>query len=414
MATCAKHVRLINTMNTVLTALTAAALITPTEFIGEGVVIIRDGMIEAAGARAAIEIPVAATVKEYENGILAPGLIDLHIHGAGGHDLMEATPASSEAVERVLAQHGVTSYLPTTLTAPVDLTLRALEFLANEIEKNSALRNSKAKRGTQNGERARPAGIHMEGPFLSHAKRGVHPPEQLQQPSLALFERFWQAARGHIKLMTIAPELEGAAELITEATKRGVCCSLGHSDAKTAPARAATAAGARHATHTFNAMRPLDHREPGILGVVLSSRELFADIIADGVHVEPSVIEMFVRLKGPERAVLITDALSATGMGDGRYRLGDFEIIVRGPLCTNAQGTIAGSVLTLDQAVRNVMSFTGMELPQAVRLASLNPARSAQLGGKGELVAGADADIVVLNSSGEVIDTIFGGVVGRN
>ncbi|MBV8207126.1 MAG: N-acetylglucosamine-6-phosphate deacetylase [Acidobacteria bacterium] len=384
-----------------LLALTASALITPREVVSDGVVIVRDGTIEAVGTRAQIEIPVAARVENYESGILAPGYIDLHIHGGAGHDLMEAAPVATEAVERLLAQHGVTSYLPTTLTAPVDLTLRALEFLAAEIEAAAA--------DQSRSDRACPAGIHMEGPFLSHAKRGVHPPEYLQPASVELFQRFWEAARGHIRLLTIAPELPDAAELISVATRQGITCSLGHSNALAAEAQAGVAAGARHATHTFNAMRPLDHREPGILGVVLGSPELYADIIADGVHVEPSVIDMFLRLKGPERAVLITDALSATGMGEGRFRLGDFEIDVRGPVCRDLNGTIAGSVLTLDVAVRNIMAFTGWELPAAVRLASLNAARSAQLAGRGELVAGAVADIAVLTPAGEVMETICGG-----
>lgn len=383
-----------------LLALTSSALITPTELVRNAVLIIRDGKIEAVGSRDQLEIPIAARVEDYESGIIAPGYVDLHIHGGGGHDLMEATPAASKTVERVLLAHGVTSYLPTTLTAPTDLTLRALDFLASGIERANA---------EDHEGRTRPVGIHMEGPFLSHAKRGVHPPADLQTPSVDLFNRFWQASRGHIKLLTIAPELPHAPELIAEATRRGVTCSLGHSNANTAEARAGVQAGARHATHTFNAMRPLDHRNPGILGTVLTNPAVYADIIGDGFHVDPSIVDLFLRLKGPERAVLITDALSATGMGDGRYKLADFEVEVHGVECRDLNGTIAGSVLTLDAAVRNVMTFAGWELPESVRLASLNPSRSAHLGGKGELTPGADADIIVLTSTGEVIETIIGG-----
>jgi len=383
----------------VLLALTASALITPTELVPDALLIIRDGKIEAVGSREQLEVPLAARVEDYESGILAPGYIDLHIHGAAGHDLMDTTPAGMKAIEHMLSAHGVTSYLPTTLTASVDLTVKALDFLAGYIE--SAAENAE--------DRTRPVGIHMEGPFLSHAKRGVHPPQQLQTPSIDLLDRFWQASRGHIKLITIAPELPNAPELIAEATHRGVTCSLGHSNAIAAEARAGIAAGACHATHTFNAMRPLDHREPGILGVVLTTPELYADIIADGVHVDPAIIQLFLRAKGPDRAVLITDALSATGMGDGRYKLADIEIEVRGPVCRDLNGTIAGSVLTLDLGVRNIMNYAGWELAETVRLASMNPARSAQLAGKGELVAGADADVIVLTPTGEVIETICGG-----
>jgi len=384
-----------------ITAFTAAELFTPLDCIRDGVVLVEDGKISALGSRDTIAIPQGAGIEDYENGVLAPGLVDIHIHGGAGHDVMEATPEALTAVERSIASHGVTSYFPTTITAPVETTLRALNQLAGAIERRASHIEP---------DRASPAGIHMEGPFLSYAKRGVHPPEYLTPPALNLFERFWQAARGHIKIMTIAPELPGAVELISEAARRGVVCSLGHSDAQTADTRAAIRAGARHATHTFNAMRALDHREPGILGVVLSDPRLTADIICDGVHVDPAMVELFLKVKGAERAVLMTDALSATGMGDGRYRLGTFEVDVSGPLCLRGK-TLAGSVLTLDAAVRNVIEFAGWELHAAIRLATLNPARVAALSSKGRLAPGADADLVVLTRTGEVIETICGGVV---
>jgi len=255
--------------------------------------------------------------------------------------------------------------------------------------------------------RARPLGIHLEGPFISHRRRGVHPPEDLLTPSLAAFERFWQAARGHIRVMTIAPELPGAIEVITEAAKRGVCVSLGHSDADLTAARAGVAAGARHATHTFNAMRPLDHRDPGIMGEVLTDSRLSADIIADGIHLDPVIVQLFLRAKGPDAAVLITDATAATGMPDGRYRLGSLEVEVKDGKCTNG-GNLAGSVLTMDLAVRNVMKFAQWDLQQAVRLATLNPARVAGLD-DGWLKPGAPADLVVLSAKGEVKNTIIHG-----
>jgi N-acetylglucosamine-6-phosphate deacetylase len=305
-------------------------------------------------------------------------------------------------MERLLAQHGVGGYLPTTITAPVEQTLAALERLAHAIESRNV---APGERG-----RARPLGIHMEGPFLSHAKRGVHPPESLLPPTIAMFNRFWEAARGQIRLMTIAPETEGAQEVIAEASRRGVCVSLGHSDANQEVARTAIDKGARHATHTFNAMRALDHREPGILGVVLSDDRLTADIIADGIHVDPAMIKLFIKAKGAAGAILITDALSATGMPDGHYRLGALELEVKGGRCTS-RGILAGSVLTLDRAVRNAMQFAGCDLQQAVRFASLNPAKAAGLEKNGVLQPGAHADIVVLNRSGEVRKTILNGNV---
>jgi N-acetylglucosamine-6-phosphate deacetylase len=219
----------------------------------------------------------------------------------------------------------------------------------------------------------------------------------------------WQAARGHVRMITIAPEIHGAIEVIAEAAKRNVCVSIGHSDSQLATARDAVAAGARHATHTFNAMRPLDHREPGIIGEVLSDDSITADLIADGIHVSPEVVKVFLHSKGRERAVLITDAISATGMPDGRYQLGPIEVDVKDGKCT-ANGSLAGSVLTMDRAVRNVTKFSDWSLRDAVRAATFNPARAAGLTKThGALTAGARADFTVLNSSGEVLKTIVAG-----
>src|SRR5690242_17360246 len=294
-------------------ALTAATLFTPLERIDHPLLLLEDGVIRELTTRGDRSLPAGTEFIDLKDAILVPGYIDIHIHGAAGHDVMEAAPDALPDMERLLAHHGVTSYLPTTVTAPLDDTLTALERLADAIE-------TAQKHPTRPG-RARPLGIHLEGPFLSHAKRGVHPSELLLPPSIETFERFWQAARGHISMMTIAPELPGARELIAVAAHHHVCVSLGHSDADLAAAHDGVEAGARHATHTFNAMRALDHRNPGILGCVLSDKRVSADIIADGIHVHPSMIQLFLQAKGPNKAVLITDAISATGMPDGHYRL---------------------------------------------------------------------------------------------
>jgi N-acetylglucosamine-6-phosphate deacetylase len=210
-------------------------------------------------------------------------------------------------------------------------------------------------------------------------------------------------------MITIAPELEGAAEVIAEAVRRDICVSLGHSDADFEATERGIAAGARHATHTFNAMRPLDHRGPGILGAVLTDSRLSADIIADGVHLDPIIVKLFANAKGAEQTVLITDAIAATGMPDGRYHLGSLEVDVKDGRCM-ADGRLAGSVLTMDRAVRNLARFAGWNLAQAVSAASRNPAAVARLTSKGILAAGSDADFVVLNPVGEVLRTFVGGL----
>jgi N-acetylglucosamine-6-phosphate deacetylase len=383
-------------------AFTAKKLITPTETLEHPLVLVAEGKIVEIATRSARPIPAEVRALDLGDGLMAPGFVDLHIHGSAGCDVMDDKADALPAIERLLARHGVTSYYPTTVTAPLDATLRALERLADAIESRDHL-DERAER------RACPLGIHLEGPFISHVRKGVHPAEHLLLPTLDTFERFWQAARGHVRMMTIAPELDGAAEVIVEATRRGVCVSLGHSDADFDATERGVAAGARHATHTFNAMRPLDHRSPGILGAVLTDSRLSADIIADGVHLDPAIVKLVANAKGPEQTVLITDATAATGMPDGRYRLGSFEVEVKDGKCM-ANGKLAGSVLTMDKAVHNLARFAGWSLPQAVAAASRNPARVARLANKGVLAAGADADFLVLNAAGEVLRTFVGGV----
>jgi N-acetylglucosamine-6-phosphate deacetylase len=382
-------------------ALTARQLFTPLEKVESPVLVIEGGGIAAFGCRESMEIPSGLRLLDLGDAVLVPGFIDVHIHGGAGHDVMETDSEALAAIEKHLFQHGVTSYFPTTVTAPIDQTLSALEKLAQAIEPGA----------THGPRRARPLGIHLEGPFISHARRGVHPPENLLPPTLEMFNRFWEASRGHIKLLTIAPELERARDVIAEATRRGVCVAIGHSDAQLDAARDAVAAGARHATHTFNAMRPLEHRDPGILGEILTDARLTADIIADGIHVDPVIVELFLSAKGPDRSVLITDATAATGMPEGRYRLGSLEVEVKDGKCT-ANGRLAGSVLTMDRAIRNIMSFAHWDLPRAVRLATLNPACLTGLQqSKGQIAVGNSADVVALTVKGEVKETIVGGVL---
>ncbi len=385
-------------------AITASTLFTPLERIEQPLLLMDHGSIVEVTSQARREIPKNARLVDFADGILAPGFIDLHIHGGAGHDVMEAGDGALPPVERLLASHGVSSYFPTTVTAPLDATLSALGRLADAID--AAERDPQP---LENGKpRARPLGIHLEGPFISHKRRGVHPPENLLTPSPAAFDRFWQAARGHIRVLTIAPELPGALEVITLAASRGVCVSLGHSNADLDEARAGFAAGARHATHTFNAMRPLDHRDPGILGEVLTDPQLSAEIIADGIHVDPVIVQLFLKAKGPEAAVLITDATAATGMPDGRYHLGSLEVEVKDGKCMVGD-SLAGSVLTMDRAVRNIVQFAQWELQQAVRLATLNPARVAGIKNAGAIEAGTPADLVLLSPGGEVRKIIIRG-----
>jgi len=400
-------------------AFTAATVISPRGAIDRGVLLVDGGTVVSADPAAAYvqdSARSAAAIVDFGRAVIAPGYFDLHIHGGGGFDVMDDDADALPAIERLLARHGVTSYLPTTVTAPLDTTLRALERLAGAIEAREIDRTK--MRGALTGRptsresfagRAQPLGIHLEGPFISHARRGVHPLQDLLPPTISTLERLWQAARGRIRMMTIAPELDGAIELIAAAVERGVCVSLGHSDADFETTERAIAAGARHSTHTFNAMRPLGHRDPGIIGSLLTNDLVTADLIADGIHLDPAIVKLIAHTKGREKTVVITDAISATGKPDGRYHLGSMEVEVKGGRCESG-GKLAGSVLTMDAAVRNLAKFAGWELSEAVATASRNPALVLGSNNKGVLAPGADADFLVLDCEGRVLRTFAGGM----
>jgi N-acetylglucosamine-6-phosphate deacetylase len=390
------------------TTVTAKWLWSETNLLENPVLTLEDGRIASITSRSAGEQAVnAPNLLDYPQATLAPAFLDVHIHGAAGHDAMEATPEALKTIGVFLASHGTGSFLATTVTAPLDTTLHALEGLAKLIENPAQIE----AQGGDSRPIARPIGIHLEGPFLSHAKRGVQPLEHLRAPDIALFDRFFQAAAGRIRLMTLAPELPGAVELAAHATALGVRISLGHSNATAAETQSAIDAGAVSATHTFNAMRTLDHREPGILGVVLTNDALYAELICDGIHTAPEMVRLWYRAKGPERGILVTDAMSATGMPDGEYQLGGFPVQVANGKAT-ARGVLAGSVLTLDRALSNFVMYTDAPVTAALRLLTTNPA--AMLGESKlsesqyayPLAVGQPANLVAVDSAGRLVASI--------
>ena len=377
------------------TVLTAARLFTPHTLVMQPMLVLEDGLITTLTSRGSAALPTG-THLDYPDATLVPTFFDVHIHGCAGRDVMEGTPEALDTVGHFLAAHGVGAYLATTVSAPADTTLHSLSGLAALIGRPAS--------------GARVAGIHIEGPFLSHAKRGAHAAADLLPPTVEFFDRMWQAAEGHIRLMTIAPELPGALDVIAHARALGVRVSLGHTNATEPEARAGIVAGATSATHTFNAMRRFDHRDPGVLGGVLTDDALFAEIICDGLHVEPSVVAMFLRAKGPERAILVTDAMSGTGMPDGTYKLGELDVRIVNGRCVIGEDTLAGSTLTMDRALRNVMTYTDCGISVAATLAGANPARMIGLDDDfGTLAASRRADVAVLTADGALQATLLGG-----
>lgn len=376
------------------TIIAAKQLITDNEVVDRPLVTIdSDGNITSVGTREATQ--ATAITHDFADCTLTASLFDIHMHGGAGHDVMEGTPDALDTVSQFLATHGVGQYLATTVTASLDVTFRALEGIANYIESPTG------------DNLATPVGIHIEGPFVSHAKKGMHPAHFIVEPKPELLDKFWEASRGHLRLMTIAPEVPGAIDTIKRATELGIRSSIGHSNAVKAEALRGIEAGATSATHTFNAMRTYDHREPGILGLVLDRDDLYADIICDGIHVSPEGIRLFYKAKGPERAILITDALEAAGMPNGQYKLGETAVIVKDGTCTTKEGVLAGSVITLDQAVQKFREFTRADLSAAVRLASTNPAR--MLGSPDPLAVGQPASFNIYDAQGRRTQTIIRG-----
>lgn len=389
-----------------LQAILAGAIYTPTEEILNGTILINGHRIAKVGPRQHIKIPSGAAVIENQDRIVVPGFIDMHIHGAAGHDLMEASPESVSAVGAYLARHGTTSFLATTITATLQRTLRAARGLGEIVRAAENLSSGSASHGPG----AQPIGIHFEGPFLNVEKRGAHPAAQIRKPSIVTLDQLLEAAGGAARVLTIAPEVNGAAAVLKHARSRGLAVGIGHSNAAYEEAVRAIEAGATHATHMYNAMRAFSHRDPGIIGAVLTDDRISAELICDGVHVDPPAVRLLVKAKGLERVILVSDGLSAAGMPDGKYRLGGFTIHVVGGVCRTAEGTLAGSTLTSDAALRNLSNFTKLSYRQCLRCATLNPAKI--LGTekqKGVISPGADADLAILDQNYYVTQTYVRG-----
>jgi len=385
-------------MNTTL--LHVGRAFAPSGEIPDAGILFRDGVIEEVGARNSMILPAGAREIVQTDKIAAPGFVDVHIHGAGGHDVMEGTEEALGAIALKIASHGTTSFVATTVTADPAAICRSSEGIARYI----AVQHEKSLAG------AEVLGLHFEGPFISPVRRGVHPPEWLTLPSADLLEKFVHAARGNALILTSAPELLGAMPCIDAARKSGLVVGIGHTDATYEQARAAVARGAHHAIHTYNAMRPFSHRDAGIIGAVLTSREITAELIADGVHVDETAMRLLLQAKGAGGVILISDGISATGMPDGNYQLGEFEVTVSGGVCRNSEGKLAGSTLTLDRALRNIVGL-GAKLGEALQMLTLNPAKLLGIEHKkGVLRPNADADIVLLDEALEVTQVFARGL----
>jgi N-acetylglucosamine-6-phosphate deacetylase len=375
------------------TVIHATRILTPDDEISDGVIVVEGGRITGLGHRDEMRIPPGAVDYVATGMTVVPGFVDVHIHGAGGHDFMEATPRALDRITAAVARHGTTSLVATTVSAPIDDTCRSLEGIANYIRAQEKVAEGVDE---DRGLGAEILGVHLEGPFINRVRRGVHPLDTLAAPSIETFQKLAAAADGLVKILTIAPELPGALELIAAAVEAKVVAAIGHTDATYDETRAAIQAGARHAVHFYNAMRPFAHRDPGVVGAILTDPEVTAEVIADLIHVAGPAIQVLIGTKGFDTVILASDGIAATGMPDGDYRLGNFEVRVKDGIARNAEGKLAGSTLTLDRALRNVVGL-GVPLVNALRMLTVLPARRLGVAGKKGIIAvGADADLVAL------------------
>ncbi len=377
--------------------ITNGTIITPFKILKDQALLIKDEKIISIKNKYE-NIPGNMQIINANGNYIAPGFIDLHVHGGGGADFMDA---SYDAIKRIADTHcryGTTSFLATTMTMGKNKILDSLKAVKEAY---------KIKTGS-----AQVLGIHLEGPYINEKMKGAQNKAYIKSPSIEEFKEYIKASGKLIKIVSLAPELPGALEFISWLKIQDIVVSAGHTSATYEQMKSGIDAGLNHVTHIFNAMTGLHHREPGVVGAALTSPELIIELIADGIHVHPAVMDLIFRSKEKEKIVLISDAIRATGLPPGKYDLGGQTVIANKTSARLQDGTLAGSVLTLDKAVKNVVSKIKVPITDAIQMVTFNPAKCINIEDKkGSLEAGKDADIVILDKKLEVVLTIVMGNV---
>jgi len=367
-------------------------ILTPHRLIPGGVVVVEGSKIREVNP----EDVEKGEVIDMTGCIVAPGFVDIHVHGGGGYDVMDPSPGALDGLSMFLAQGGVTSFLPTTYTAPRNAILEAARGVKGAMEK-----------GTKG---ARVLGLHMEGPYISPERCGAQNRDHVRKPDIGELGEVDGESGGNLRVVTMAPEVEGALGAIAWLNSRGKTAAAGHTDATYEEAAAAFDAGMSHVSHLFNGMRPFHHREPGVVGAALGDERVTVELIADGFHVHPAALKMAVRLKGVESTALVSDSIAPAGMSDGEYDFGGLKISVREGRSLLDSGRLAGSTIRLCDAVRSMVELADSSIAEAVEMATLIPARIAGVEDrKGSLVPGMDADITVLDRNFSVMLTMVEG-----
>jgi len=380
-----------------------ATLVLEDSVLYEGFIHIKEQKIESIGVMR--DCPSLATAdrvidckgKQY----VIPGMIDIHVHGAAGFDFMDGKQEAFEGIALALAKEGTTSFLATTITNPVSYTSDTLKSLGRyRVESNDP-------------GAAEMLGIHLEGPFINKTQKGAQPENAIITPDANLFKEWQELSGCSIKIITYAPELDNDFELLTELNKTNVIPSMGHTNASYDESVHAISHGVSHATHLFNGMKGMHHRDPGVVGAVLLQDDVHVEIIPDGIHFHPDLLKLIVKMKGLEKVLVITDGMRAKGMPDGEYDLGGQEVTVRDDKCLlTSTGSLAGSIVTMNSARLNLAKWLELSIHEQLQITSINQANRLGLSGrKGSLMTGKDADVVVLGQEGSVELTICRGSV---
>ncbi|MFD1358614.1 N-acetylglucosamine-6-phosphate deacetylase [Fictibacillus halophilus] len=366
--------------------------------VKNGYLFIKNGKVEyVGGVNPLTEDEEAETYEMPPGSFMIPGMIDIHIHGASGADVMDGAEDALSIMAKALPAEGTTSFLATTMTENPLHIEEALAQTASFIE-------------NQKPGSAEIVGIHLEGPFISPKRAGAQPKGFIESPNIEMFKQWQERAKSHIRLVTLAPEMEGGFDLAYYLSSNGIIASIGHSDSNFEEVKEGIKSGISHVTHLFNGMRGMHHRDPGVAGAALIQKELNVEMIVDGVHASPEMINLAYHSTGPDRTVLITDSMRAKGLGEGTYTLGGQQVTVKNGRAYLEDGTLAGSILSMNDAVKNMMKFTNCSIADIVKMTSVNAAKELNIyDKKGSLSKGKDADITVLTEDYNVCMTFCRG-----
>ncbi len=383
--------------------LSGASIHTPQGILIDSAIVIKNKIIHALISKTAINAYPSAEIIEFPSAYhIVPGFIDMHIHGACGKDVMDASFAALTEIGQALAAEGTTAYLATTMTAPIDEIDNVLSHVRKYCDRQ------------QEVVAAEVLGVHLEGPFLSPDKVGAQRSDFILDPDIRQVEHWQKISNNIIKLVTLAPELANSLEFIDYLKQHNILASIGHSDATFSEAMNAIAAGCTHVTHLFNAMRGIHQREPGVVTAALLSETVMAELIVDGVHLHPAIVQLILKIKSSDKLVLVTDAMRAQCLGDGRYDLGGQVVTVKNNIARLADGTLAGSTLTMSAAVKNMLQFTACDFSDVIKMSAENPAKALGVyHRKGSLAEGKDADIVVLDERLNIMLTLCMGSLAK-